>query len=289
MIRALRVGGLTLLVSLPGPLLVQAQEEGPPADTLPAIGIEATLPDPGLSATLVDPGSIDPAERFQSGNSLYQVGDFEGALAAYQQILDAGVESGDLHYNIGNAQFKLGRLGPAILSYERAREVSPSDENVLANLGLARSLTSDQITPLPGFWVPRAWSWWVDLLPRGLLLGVVALGYLLTMSLIIVRITSRGGIRRAVGPAVAVVAALTLIFTLNLAIRQFGLGRSDFGVVMVVETPVQSAPADDPGLQLFSIHEGTRVRIDRVSDGWLEIVLDDGQVGWLRATAIERI
>ena len=37
------------------------------------------------------------------GNSRYQDNDFAGALEAYQEILDAGLESSDLYYNLGNS------------------------------------------------------------------------------------------------------------------------------------------------------------------------------------------
>lgn len=242
----------------------------------------------GAPAAGQEPNDIDPAERFQAGNSLYQAGDFEAAHDAYSQILGAGWESGDLHYNLGNAYFKLGRLGPAILSYERARRSLPGDDNVLANLDLARSLTADQIAPLPGFWLTRAWNWWVDLLPRPWLVVIVAGGYLAAMALLVVRIM--GGVRRRWAAAAAIgVGAVAVVFAVNLVIRESGFGRADYGVIMVVETPVQSAPADDPALQLFTIHEGTTVRIDRRSDAWLEVVLEDGKVGWLRAETLDEI
>ena len=292
MIRLVGTGLVTTLLVLGGRAVAQEADpndrSGAPApDTVAFIGIE----EPADAAADVMGRSvpIDPRERFQAGNSLYQAGDYEGALAAYTAILDAGYTSGDLHYNIGNAQFKLGRLGPAILSYERARKAMPSDENVLANLELARSLTADQITPLPGFWLTRVWNWWVDLLPRRVLLAAIAAAYLIAISLLVVRVAARGGGRRAATVGASIAGALLVVLALNLAIREFGIGRAEYGVVMVAETPVQSAPADDPGLQLFSIHEGTRVRVDRASDGWLEIVLEDGQVGWLRSTAIEII
>ena len=253
-----------------------------------AIALVASLVAAWPGATAAQAGA-GPADLFQEGNRRYQAGDFEGALEAYSSILAAGFDSGDLQYNLGNTHFKLGRLGPAVLAYERARRAMPGDENVLANLDLARSLTADEITPLPGFWLTRLWNWWVELLPRGLLVSVVVVGYLTVMALVIWRILDPAAGRRGARVLVPVFGGITLLFAVNLAIREFGIGRADHGVVMVSETPVQSAPAEDPGLQLFSIHEGTTVRIDRRSDGWLEVVLEDGKVGWLRSSVVEVI
>ena len=231
---------------------------------------------------------IDPGERFQTGNQLYQAGDFAGALEAYQAILEAGYDSGDLQYNLGNAHFKLGRLGPAILAYERARRAMPRDENVQANLELARSLTADQITPLPEFWLSVVWRVWVDLLPRPWLIALVALGYVSAMGLLTWRLAT-GMRRRWAMVLTGALAVATAVLAVNLSVRELGLFRSERGVVMATEAAVQSAPADDPSLRLFTIHEGARVRVDRRSAGWVEIVLEDGQVGWLRAESIEII
>ena len=72
----------------------------------------------------------------------------------------AGLSSPALDYNIGNAHFRLGELGSAILHYERARRAAPGDENIRANLVLAAVLsTADDIIPLPEFWVVQAVRW----------------------------------------------------------------------------------------------------------------------------------
>ena len=99
---------------------------------------------------------------FDEGNRRYQQGDYAGAIELYERILESGLESGELHYNLGNAWFRLGALGPAILHYERARRIMPRDGDLEANLELARALTVDQVTPLPGFWLFRVARWWVE-------------------------------------------------------------------------------------------------------------------------------
>jgi SH3-like domain-containing protein len=82
---------------------------------------------------------------------------------------------------------------------------------------------------------------------------------------------------------------VTLVFGLNLAVRDLGLGTEELAVVMASELAAQSAPSADANLTLFSIHEGTTVRVDRRSDGWAEIVLMDGRVGWVQTDGLETI
>ena len=227
---------------------------------------------------------------FDEGNQRYQEGDFDGALAGYVQILDSGLKSGELYYNIGNTYFKLSNLGPAILYYERARRLMPGDDDLLANLELARSLTIDDVTPLPGFWLFRAAGWWVGLAPPRGLAWLVALAYLTAMTAVILVILRPATVLAAWGRRVAIVGAtVTVIFGVNLAVRELGIGAAEEAVIMAEETQVQSAPSDDSALQIFAVHEGTKVRIDRRSDAWLEIVLEDGKVGWVRADQLEPI
>ena len=228
------------------------------------------------------------ADAFQAGNALYQAGDYEGALGAWLEPYEDGLESGELHYNIGNSYFKLGELGRSILFYERARVELPRDESVLANLELARSLTADQITPLPGFWVPRVVSWAVQLIPRGWLIAIGTLMYLTLAATLLFRLLSSRP-PPWTRHAAAAAAILTIVVGTNLLIREYGFGRAERGVILQAEAAVQSAPSDDPSLQLFTIHEGTVVRIDRRSSGWLEVVLEDGKVGWVRAGSLETI
>ena len=238
-----------------------------------------------LVLVLVSPARIPAqAEIFEQGNQLYQQGDFTGAVAAYEAVLGAGFESAALHYNLGNAYFKAGDLGRSILAWERARAISPADPDVLANLELARSLTADAIEPLPRFWLFAAVSWWVGLLPRGVLLVTVALAWSIAGAGVATRVLARGDGVRTMATWVAVAAAaVVLVFGTNLFVRELGIGSGERGVILADAVPVRSAPADQDDLTLFEIHEGTRVRIDQRAGSWAEIVLEDGKVGWVPA------
>lgn len=227
---------------------------------------------------------------FVEGNRLYQESDFRGALENYLRIEEAGFESGPLYYNIGNSYFKLGELGPAILYYERARTLMPGDDNVVANLQLARSRTADEVNPLPGFLPFRLARWWVNAISPGALRIIVGTAYVLAMAGLALMILMRGsGVGRWGGRAAIVGGVVAVLLGINLAVTELGLAQPRRAVVMDAEADVQSAPSADPSLQVFTVHEGTTVRIDRQSDGWAEIVLDDGQVGWLELSVLEEI
>jgi tetratricopeptide (TPR) repeat protein len=229
-------------------------------------------------------------ELIQEGNLRYQNEDYQGALEAYKSVLEAGYEGGDLYYNLGNAYFKTGDLGHSILNYERALRLLPRNPDVRANLELARSLTADEIEPLPRFWVFGVISWWVSLIPRGILILIVVACYLAVFGSLLVRILARqpGPGRAAVWVLVGAALALVFFGTTLLA-RERVLGASEWGIIMVEEVPVQSAPSDEDDLTLFRIHEGTKVRLDQRTELWSEVVLEDGKVGWVPSEALEII
>ncbi len=241
-------------------------------------------------ALLVPGAAIAQVEFYQEGNRLYQEGDFEGALSSYLRVVEAGLESGEVFYNIGNSYFKVGDLARAILNYERARRLLPGDEDVRVNLDLARSLTVDEVEPLPRFWVLDAWSWWVDLLPGSVLIGLVALAYVAGMGGVILLVLKRETSPALWGGRVAIGAGgVLLVLGLNLVIRELEIGQAEEAVVMAPQVDVMSAPVDDEALTIFTVHEGTKVRVDRRAEEWAEVVLEDGKVGWVRVGVLETI
>ncbi len=239
---------------------------------------------------LVPAGGRAQQGFFEEGNRRYQEGDYQGALESYLSIRDAGYESGELYYNIGNTYFKLGNLGRSIVNYERALKLMPRDDDARVNLELARSLAADEITPLPGFWLFRAIDWWVHALPRTWLLLVVAAAYLFGSAGIVAHVLGYGQLIVRWGRRLAIAGGVMVgLLGINLAAVELQIGEPLEAVVLTEEVLVQSAPSEDRSLQVFVIHEGTKVRIDQHSGEWAEIVLADGKVGWVKVGHLEII
>ncbi len=233
---------------------------------------------------------VDQEPLFAEGNRLYQEGDFGGAAASYGAVIEGGFESAEVYYNLGNAHFRLGETARAVLNYRRAARLDPGNDDIRANLALVNQRLQDRIEPLPRFWLLSVFDWWMGLIPGGVLRVLVAGCYLLlggTVVLIVLRRPAgwRGPLRRfAYGAAV-----VTVLLGTTLMIRETGLGRAEEAVVMAGEARVLSAPSEDGGLTVFTLHEGTTVRIDRRAGEWVEIVLADGKVGWLPLEVLEVI
>lgn len=110
-------------------------------------------------------------ELFEEGNELYNEGEYQLAIERYRSISDQGVHSPELYFNIGNAYYKLDKIAPSILYYEKALLLDPNDEDVKVNLEYARNMTIDDIEELPqsalskltrsvvGIFGHRSWSY----------------------------------------------------------------------------------------------------------------------------------
>ena len=83
--------------------------------------------------------------------------------------------------------------------------------------------------------------------------------------------------------------ALTVVLGGTLFLRVTRFGAPQEAVVMASEVSVLSAPSSDGGLVLFSLHGGTKVRVDQRAGDWVEVVLEDGKVGWLRSEVLAAI
>jgi len=227
---------------------------------------------------------------FSEGNLFYQNGKHHEALKTYQKILDTGYESGAVYYNMGNCYYKLHDIGRAILYYERAKRLMPEDEDLKANLALANLAVVDKITPRPQFILFRMVRVFIHLLPRSILMwGVIGL-YLCSVGSLIVWIVSRKRIFRLMGFRLGVFSGiLFLIFGLSLISRLREEAKTVEGIILMDKVDVMSAPSGDGGVEVFSLHEGAKVRIDQTSGEWLKIVLADGKIGWVKWNALEII
>ena len=98
----------------------------------------------GCLAALAAPAFTEGPE---DAARLYDEGDYEAAAAAFRELLDGrGLDRAALHYNLGNAEFRAGRLGYAMLYWERTLHLRPRDEDALANLALARRVLDRRLT-----------------------------------------------------------------------------------------------------------------------------------------------
>src|SRR2546430_2165903 len=75
---------------------------------------------------------------FAKANQAYSEGRFQEAADGYESLVQSGQWNANLFYDLGNAYYRLGNFGKAILNYERALALDPRHPEADANLRLAR-------------------------------------------------------------------------------------------------------------------------------------------------------
>src|SRR3989440_6697655 len=75
---------------------------------------------------------------FPKANQEFAQGHFKEAISGYEALVRSGQWSANLFYDLGNAYFRTGDFGRAILNYERALALERHHPEAVANLQIAR-------------------------------------------------------------------------------------------------------------------------------------------------------
>jgi len=230
-----------------------------------------------------------PEVRFSEANNLYSSGDFSGAAALYRKLFEEGLRSDNLLYNAGNAYFKSGDVASAILFFERARLISPADEDINYNLQIVRSRVSDRFEEIPPLFFVR-WFDFVSLLTTTNRWAIIAITlFILSLAAGIIFLTKSRARGRLMTFWLSVAALILTLISVSLAMRNNSLvNHNSKAVVMCSILTGKSAPGEG-GSELFVIHSGTTVTVEESLSEYSEIRLPDGTKGWIKADCIEKI
>ncbi len=235
----------------------------------------------------------------QQADSAYNKESYREAIDLYNQSIEKEGRSSTIYYNLGNAYFRNDNLGKAVVSYERALRLNPSNEDARQNLDFVRSRIQDRPeddTPfiarlhssIVAFMSPDAWAWTAFII-FVLLAGAVAL-YIFSQEIVLRKAGFFGGI----------VLLVAFAYIIGVAADAASTAKShEDAVVIVPSTQLTSAPRAAKGAsdKVVTIHEGTKVAIvdsvatpdDPISPKWYNVKINNGTKAWLRASDVERI
>ena len=220
---------------------------------------------------------------FEQANAAYNMGNYDSAKVVYEKILATDMESVPLYYNLGNAYYKMHDYPMAIWCYEKALKLDPSNEEVQTNLVIANRAIVDKIEPVPQSFIVRGWR-----NARASLSGdqwawcSIVFFALLLVSLFLFLRSRRVGLRKLgffTGLVFLLVFALSVVFAAQL---KHASQTQDQAILMAPTVTVKSSPSEI-SVDLFVLHEGTKVIVLETTNGWCKIKIANGSVGWLEA------
>src|SRR4029434_7785090 len=89
-------------------------------------------------SAVVPPIFAQSDAEFAKPNQEYAQNNFKEAISGYETLVRSGQWSANVFYNLGNAYFRAGDFGRAILNYERALALERHHPEATANLQIAR-------------------------------------------------------------------------------------------------------------------------------------------------------
>lgn len=216
------------------------------------------------------------ARTFMDGTAAYAEGDFPAAIEAFENLANEGIENGRLFYNLGNAYLKNDDLGHALLWYERALKLIPHDPDLKFNHDYALTLTKDEKGQHTSPILRILFFWKYRLSPDTINYLALILNAALWISLAVLVFRKKHLLR----PGIVLTAAVTLLFSATAAFNYFEAARIKNAVILPAEVPVRSGFTDS-ATQLFVLHAGTKVRVERQADDYLLIRYTEDKIGWV--------
>lgn len=229
------------------------------------------------------------SKRLIEANKLYTVEKYSQADSLYQLVLQEEGVSSATYYNLGNAKYKQGDFASAILNYEKALKLDPNNEDIRFNLEMAQAQTTDKIEELDKFFLSE-WNKSIQTLFSSNSWSRISIFcFLLTLTLVALYFFAKIIVIRKI-------SFIGSILTLFLCIVAFVYAKQQKDLQLSHDTAIIFAPSitgkgspDASGTDLFLLHEGTKVKIKSKLNGWIEIQIADGNVGWIPENALEII
>ena len=222
-------------------------------------------------------------QLYKQGNEQYANENYSIAISLYDSIINTGLESSEIYYNLGNCYYKSKDWANAIWHYEKSLKLN-SNEKTINNLELVRLKIIDSIEPLPQLFFK---NWWGNLsqtfsTKSWQILALLSVGFILILQLI----NKYTSLKRI--PIIKTLSTITLIiFFIAETSYQNNFTKKE-AIIFHETITVNSAPNVN-STNLFTLHEGTKVEIIDVIGDWINIKIVNGNRGWIKDQSVKEL
>lgn len=221
---------------------------------------------------------------WQRANGLYTQKQFDSAAYYYEKIAASEPGNAEVYYNLGNAYYRLNRIGLAVLNYERALRIDPDYKDAKENLALTQSRIANKVPDVQDIFFV---SWWNSLTSPGkatawtitcLIIFIVVLGILLLRRL--------NKLNSVPPQLIGLLSLLWVVFLCFAFFSAQNAADSHEAVVMQSDAPLLNTVQ---GKTQSLVPEGTTVRLSEIKGNWVEVRLPDGRTGWMQQSLLTKI
>jgi len=229
----------------------------------------------------------DRVHKMEQAQSAYEAGKYNDAIAYYEEVASQGYTNFELYYNLGNAYFKNNRIPKALLNYERAKKINPTDEDLLFNIELANTFLADKFESLPTLDISTFFKRLVlSLSPNSW--AVFSIITFISGLVFFILYHFKESLKKLSLIFIPIVLSLSILsFVFGAMAKQYIFAQTT-AIIMTPSLTVQSVPGST-GSDLYVIHSGLKVNILDTQKDWIRIKLPDGNVGWVKKVEVEVI
>lgn len=231
-------------------------------------------------------GAVSPAvaqadAQFAKANQEYAAGHFKEAIDEYEALVRSGQLSANLFYDLGNAYFRTGDFGRAILNYERALALDPRHPEADANLRIAR----DQARALElTASAPERSLRFMSLNQYAIVASIVF--WIGTAGIVV----SMMGRRRSFALMTMSILSLAVFVLSATAIVKIDNGNKGRALAIVTDRGVEARVATaDNANSVLALPPGSEIRILSKRGDWIYAALPNNLRGWITAKSAESV
>jgi tetratricopeptide (TPR) repeat protein len=210
---------------------------------------------------------------FDKANQEYAQGHFTEAISGYEALVRAGQWSANLFYDLGNAYFRTGDFGHAILNYERALALERHHPEATANLQIARD--EAHALELQQSWPER----YLQFASVNQYCIAAAIAFWLAAFAIVMLIFGR---RRSATLIAALIFCLLVGAGAIYAVYTLERGANGSALAIVTGKDVQARLATaDTANSVLALPPGSEVKILSTRGDWIYAALPNTLRGWI--------
>ena len=221
--------------------------------------------------------------------------DYIEAIKLYNEAIKKEGSSAAIYYNLGNAYYRVDSLAKAIINYERALRLDPTDEDIRANLEFVRAklidvqatdgITNVLVEKSMQMFSPNGWA----IVSIVIFIGVLILvgGYIFSNNIRLRKIYFFTAI------ALFIINIISIIITINAASIVSGNKEA---IIIAKSAQLSTSPSSESQKAML-LHEGSKVKVirelttpyDSKVKKWVEVEAAGDNRAWIDAKDIEII
>ena len=239
-----------------------------------------------LDAQLVR-DTVSVENYLQIGVLEYNNNNFDRALDNFLLAANAGLFNPDLYYNIGNCYFMLDNIPLSIIYFKRALLLNSSHKSARKNLDFVLSVTRDsQLQQSENLLTNLLVSAFYFFSMNSLLIIILVI---ITIIVLVIHIQWRyENVDLTILRFVNFIFCFILLIFIGITCARYYVMNTDEAVLTDYEVFVYSGPSEN-FTRLFTIHEGTVLRVQREEEGWSQMTTMSGFSGWIHTESYIKV